>query len=118
MPSTPGDLTYLSGHLYTLSGRMAVALEGDVALCDQQRPSHRITMRARDGSQLEIGAGWLKTTRNGPQKGKKSFFIQVDHPERSGPLNVAAFLDEITGDWVIAWRRRRDQSSTGAATAA
>jgi uncharacterized protein (DUF736 family) len=89
-PSAPDDLTYLSGHLYTLSGRMTIALEGDVALCDQQRPSHRIKMRAGDGSYVEIGAAWLKTTRNGPQKGKKFFSIEVDHPERSGPLNVAA----------------------------
>src|ERR1700733_11598658 len=95
-PSAPGDLTYLSGHLYTLSGRMTVALEGDVALCDQQRPSHRIMMRAPDGSSVEIGAAWLKTARHGPQKDKKFFSIQVDHPERSGPLNVAAFLDETT----------------------
>jgi uncharacterized protein (DUF736 family) len=117
-PSTPGDLTYLSGHLYTLRGRMAVVLEGDVALCDQQRPSHRIKMRALDGSYVEIGAAWLKTARNGPQKGKKFLSIQVDHPERSGPLNVAAFLDEKTGDCVISWRRRGDQSPTHTATAA
>jgi uncharacterized protein (DUF736 family) len=97
---------------------MAVVLEGDVALCDQQRPSHRITMRARDGSYVEIGAAWLKTARNGLQRGKNFFSIQVDHPERSGPLNVAAFLDEKTGDWVITWRRRGDLSRSEAVTAA
>jgi uncharacterized protein (DUF736 family) len=112
LPSSTNDLSYLSGHIQTLDGRLAIALEGDERLCDQQRPSHRITTRVRDGSMLEIGAAWLKTARHGSQKGKRFFSIHIDHPERSAPLNVAAFLDEKTGEWIVVWRRRSVQSPT------
>jgi uncharacterized protein (DUF736 family) len=109
-PSSTDDLSYLSGHIQTLEGRLAIALEGDESLCDQQRPSHRVITRARDGSMHEIGAAWLKTARHGQQKGKRFFSIQIDHPERPAPLNVAAFFDDRTGEWVIVWRRRGVQS--------
>ena len=115
--SSPDDLSYLSGHIQTLDGRWAIAMEGDEAYRDQKRPSHRISTRARDGSTIEIGAAWLKTAQHGPQKGKRFFSIQIDHPERRAALNVAAFFDEKTGEWVIAWRRRGTQSAS-AATAA
>ncbi len=106
VPSSSDDLSYLSGYIQTLDGRLVIAMEGDEAYSNQQRPSHRITMRARDGSMTEIGAAWLKTAQHGPQKGKRFFSIQIDHPERHAPLNVAAFLDEKTGEWTVMWRRR------------
>lgn len=113
-PSSPGDLSYLSGHVQTLDGRISIAIEGDETLCDQQRPSHRITTRARDGSTVVVGAAWLKTARHGPEKGRRFFSIQIDYPERISALNAAAFLDEKTGDWVIVWRRRGAQSVAAA----
>ena len=116
--SSPNDVSYLSGYMQTLDGRLAIALEGDEFLCDQQKPSHRITTRARDGSAVEIGAAWLKTTQHGLQKGKRFFSILIDHPERLGPLNVAAFLDGTSGDWVITWRRRGTRALSTATKAA
>jgi uncharacterized protein (DUF736 family) len=109
IPSRSGDLSYLSGHIQTLDGRIPIAIEGEEALFDQQRPSHRITTRARDGSTVDIGAAWLKIARRGPEKGKRFYSIQLDHPERQSALNAAAFLEEKTGDWVIVWRRRGAQ---------
>lgn len=113
-PSTPGETAYLTGQIQTLDGRLAIALDGDETLCDQKRPSHRITTKARDGTSVDIGAAWLKTATHGPQKGKRFFSIQIDHPERTSPLNVAAFLDEETGDWIILWRRRGLQTASSA----
>jgi uncharacterized protein (DUF736 family) len=89
-----------------MDGRLPIALRGDETLCDQPRPSHRIATRARDGSMIDTGAAWLKTTRHGPQKGKQFLSIQIDNPERAAAMNVAAFPDEKTGEWVIVWRRR------------
>lgn len=114
-PSSSGDLSYFSGYIHALDGRIPVAIEGDEALCDQQRPSHRVTTRARDNSTVEIGAAWLKTARHGPQKGKRFLSIQIDHPERQSALNVAAFPNEKTLDWIVVWRRRGLQASTTAA---
>lgn len=116
--STDGDLTYLTGYHYTLRGRVPIVLEGDIALCDQRRPSHRITMRADDGSFVQIGSAWLKTATHGHQRGTKFFSVQIDHEERSGPLNAAAFHDEKTGDWLIVWRRRGAQPPAPTSTAA
>jgi uncharacterized protein (DUF736 family) len=113
-PGSSGDLTYLSGHVQTLDARIPIALEGDEALCDHQRPSHRITTRARDGSTVDVGAAWLKTARHGPEKGKRFLSIQIDHPERRSALNAAAFLEEKTGEWIIVWRRRSPQSVAAA----
>lgn len=109
-PSAPGDLSYLSGHIQTLEGRLPIEAEGDERLCDQQRPSHRITTKARDGSTVSIGSAWLKTARHGPQKGKQFLSIQIDHPERQSALNVAAFPSEDGSDLVIVWRRRGAQA--------
>lgn len=107
IPASPGDLSYLSGHIQTIDGRLDIALDGDPGLCGQNRPSHRITMRTRDNrSSVPAGNAWLKTARNGPNPGKRFFSIQIDFPERSAPLNVAAFEDEKTQEWIIVWRRR------------
>ncbi len=118
IPGSPDDLSYMSGHIQTMDGRLKIEMEGVEADCDQQRPSHRIITHARDKSKVQIGSAWLKTSRHGPQKGKRFFSIQIDHPERSVALNVAAFLDEKTGEWVIVWRRRDAQSPTPTASAA
>ena len=106
VPSEKDDLTSLSGHIQTLWRRLIVSIEGDPSLCDQQRPSHRIIMRASDGSNVEIGAAWLKTAQSGPERGRRFFSIQISHPELP-QLNVAAFLDDKTGDWIVVWRRRK-----------
>jgi len=115
-PSSPGDLAYLSGHIQTLDRRIAITVEGDPALCDTARPSHRIYTLAPDRSRPEIDAAWLKTCRHGPQAGKQFLSIQIDHPDRPAPLNAAAFLDDKTGEWVIVWQRRRGvQAASGPA---
>jgi uncharacterized protein (DUF736 family) len=116
-PSSPGDLAHLTGYVQTLDGRLAIAIYGDPTRCDQERPSHRIITRARDGSRVEIGVAWLKTARHGPKKGSRFFSIQIDHPERAAPINVAASFDENGGAWSIMWRRRGAQSPASATTA-
>ena len=114
VPAAAGDLSYLSGHIQTMDGRFAIALEGNPNDRDQNRPSHRITTPARDRSSLQIGAAWLKTSKHGPHAGKLFFSIQIDHPERPQPINVAAFEDPSTGEWNIVWRRRTSRATTTA----
>src|SRR5271168_2483198 len=104
--AAPDDLSYLSGYIQTMDGRLSISLEGDPQYRDQNRPSHQITTRTRDGSTIQIGSAWLKTAKHGPEAGKSFFSIQIDHPERPAPLNVAAFQNNATGEWVIVWRRR------------
>lgn len=113
-PSTRGDLSYLSGHILTMDGRLSIALEGNPGERDQNRPSHQITARTRDGSDIQVGAAWLKTSKHGPQAGKPFFSIQIDHPERPQPINVAAFEDASSGEWTIVWRRRTSRAATTA----
>jgi hypothetical protein len=52
-PSSPDDLAYLSGHIQTFDGRLVIAVEGDLKLRDDKRPSHRVITRARDGSSMQ-----------------------------------------------------------------
>lgn len=77
--SSPGEVLYLSGHIQTLDRRISIAIEGDETLCDQPRPSHRITTRARDGSTMDVGAAWLKTARHGPEK-RQAFLLDPTRP--------------------------------------
>jgi uncharacterized protein (DUF736 family) len=114
VPATAGDLSYLSGHIQTMDGRFAIALEGNPNDRDQSRPSHRITTPTRDGSRLQTGAAWLKTCKDGPHASKVFFSIQIDHPELPQPINVAAFEDASTGEWTIVWRRRASRAATTA----
>jgi uncharacterized protein (DUF736 family) len=113
-PSTRGDLSYLSGHIQTMDGRLSIALEGNPKERDQNRPSHRITTRTRDGSILQSGAAWLKTSKHGPHAGTPFFSIQIDHHELRQAINVAAFEDSNTGEWTIVWRRSTPQAATPA----
>lgn len=113
-PSKTGDLTYLSGYLQTMQGRTAMTIEGDPALCDDRRPSHRVYALAPDRSRVDIGAAWLKTTKHGPKAGEKFLSIQIDHPDRPQPLNTAAFLDPASGDWIMVWTRKRGTQATAA----
>ncbi len=97
--------------MQTLDGRLAIALEGDEFLCDQQKPSHRITTRARDGSAVEIGAAWLKIDPARVYKKANGSSPSSSITQSAlAPLNVAAFLDGTSGDWVIIWRRRGTRS--------
>jgi uncharacterized protein (DUF736 family) len=109
VPSAPGDLSYLSGHIDSLNGRMMIVLEGDGSSRDQQRPSHKVLTKAPDGSLIQIGAAWLKTSMHGAYRGEPFFTITIDHPERLVPLNVAAFFNKTLNEWVITWRRRPTQ---------
>lgn len=71
MPGTPDDLSYLTGYIQTSDGK--IPIEMDPTIHDQNRPSHCITTRTRDGSRMEIGSAWLKTARHGPRAGQLFF---------------------------------------------
>jgi uncharacterized protein (DUF736 family) len=113
-PTNPNDLSRLTGYIQTLQTRLPISLIGDERLCDAREPSHRITARTRHGD-VQIGSAWLKTAKHGPRKGARFFSITIDDPSLDRPLNVAAFRDETSGDWIVIWRRRGAQAVDGVA---
>jgi uncharacterized protein (DUF736 family) len=113
--ANPNNLSQLTGYIQTLQTRLSIILSGDERLCDAREPSHRITARARHGGDVQIGSAWLKTAKHGPRNGARFFSITIDDPSLDRPLNVAAFRDEESGEWVVVWRRRGVQAETSAA---
>lgn len=105
------SLAQLRGEIQTLDHRLPIRLEGDESLCDSRTPSHRIYARNRAGAEIEVGSAWLKTTKHGPRAGERFLTLSIDYPGLAAPLNVAAFLDRATGDWIILWRRRGIQAA-------
>lgn len=105
-PADPDSLARFVGHIQTLDRRIMVRIEGDESLCDARAPSHRIFGRTGAGTEAKVGCAWLKTTKNGSRAGQRFLTLSVDYPGLGPALNVAAFLDPETGDWVIVWRRR------------
>lgn len=104
------DLSRLYGQIQTLATRLSIRLDGNVSLCDAREPSHRIFGRIGSGPEIQVGSAWLKTAKHGPRKGERFLSLSVDYPGSSGPLNVAAFADPDSDDWVIVWRRRGVQN--------
>ena len=108
-PTHPDGLAELTGHIDTMDASYPVRVIGDDGLYDGQRPSHRIYSRSRAGRDVEIGQAWLKTAARGPQAGERFFSLTIDYPGIPAPLNVAAFKDSSSGDWIVTWRRRGAQ---------
>lgn len=109
--AAPDSLGQLRGEIQTLDHRLPLRLEGDEALCDSRTPSHRIYARNRAGAEIEVGSAWLKTAKHGPRTGERFLTLSIDYPGLAAALNVAAFLDRQSGDWVILWRRRGVQAA-------
>lgn len=109
-PANPDSLANLTGHVQTLDNRLSLRLTGDESLCDDKKPSHRIHARTRAGTEAEVGAAWLKTAKTGPRTGERFLTLSIDYPGLGEALNVAAFVDKASGEWVIVWRRRGVQS--------
>jgi uncharacterized protein (DUF736 family) len=114
-PAKPNDLSLLTGYIQTLHTRLSISLSGDESMCDAREPSYRIYARARHGGDVQIGSAWLKTAKRGPRIGTRFFSITIDDPTLDRPLNVAAFRDDTSGDWIVIWRRRSMQSDLAAA---
>ena len=114
-PFTPGSLAQFRGELHTLEHRLVIHLQGDESLSDSRHPSHRIYARNKAGVDIEVGSGWLKTVKNGPRAGEQFLSLSIDYPGLPGPMNVAAFCDQGTGEWRIFWRRRGVQTAAASA---
>ena len=110
-PAKPNSLASLSGYIQTLEARLVVRLTGDELLCDDRRPSHRIVARTGNGADVEVGAAWLKTAKHGSRAGERFLSLSVDYPGLPAALNVAAFRDKESSEWVILWRRRGVQDA-------
>lgn len=108
-PAKPDSLASLSGYIQTLDARLLIRVTGDEALCDDRRPSHRVVARTGNGADVEIGAAWLKTAKHGLRAGERFLSLSIDYPGLSAALNVAAFRDKASSDWVVLWRRRSVQ---------
>lgn len=107
------NLSQLTGYIQTLQTKLSVILAGDEHLCDAREPSHRITTRARHGSDVQVGSAWLKIAKHGSHSGERFFSIAIDDPTFNRPLNVAAFRDRASNEWVVVWRRRGMQAEIG-----
>jgi uncharacterized protein (DUF736 family) len=110
-PTHRNGLAEFLGHIDTMDASYPVRVIGDDGLYDGQRPSHRIYSRSRAGRDVEIGQGWLKTATRGPQAGERFLSLTIDYPGFPEPLNVAAFKDRASDDWIITWRRRGGQKA-------
>ena len=115
VPAAAGDLSYLSGHIQTMDGRFAIALEGNPNDRDQNRPSHRITTPARDRSS--------HTDRRGLAQDQQSMGLtpascfspsRLIIPSVRSPSTSRRFEDPSTGEWNIVWRRRTSRATTTA----
>ena len=105
----------LSGQIQTFDATLNVRIEGDELLCDAQKPSHRIHARNRAGSEIEIGAAWLKTIKRGERTGQHMLTLSIDYPGLSAPLNAAAFPSGNDGEWIVSWERRSGRSASATA---
>src|SRR5579872_6908142 len=90
-PSAPSDLSQFTGYVQTLEHHLHIRVLGDVSLCDNQQPSHRVLARGRSGSEIQVGSAWLKTAKHGPRTGERFLSITIDDPSLKTPLNIAAF---------------------------
>ena len=109
-PAAQASLARFTGYFETPEIRHSIRLEGDESVCDAQQPSHRIFARSRTGTDVQIGSAWLKTAKRGPRAGEQFLSLSIDYPGLAAALNVAAFLDRASGDWIIVWRRRGPRS--------
>lgn len=110
----PGSLATMAGYVQTLDSRLALRLTGDESRCDSKSPSHRIYARTRTGTEVEVGAAWMKTAKAGPRAGERFLTLSIDYPGLASALNVAAFSDQASGEWIVLWRRRGDHRAEGA----
>jgi uncharacterized protein (DUF736 family) len=105
-PANTDSLATMAGYVQTLDSRLALRLTGDETRCDSKTPSHRIYARTRMGTEVEVGAAWLKTAKAGPRAGERFLTLSIDYPGLASALNVAAFSDQASGEWIVLWRRR------------
>jgi uncharacterized protein (DUF736 family) len=113
--TTPGSLAKLTGHISTMEQTFAVRLEGDESLCDTPCASYRIYARNRTGVDVQIGSAWCKTAKRGARAGERFLTLSIDFPGLPVALNVAAFRDPASGEWVVTWRRRGTRNAEEAA---
>ena len=111
-PISPDNYSEFSGFVMSLEIALQIHVVGDAALCDSQRPSHRVFARRSSGTEVPVGSAWLKTAKHGPYAGRKFLSISIDDPALKNPLHIAAFPDAKTSDWVVVWRRRGSQVSS------
>lgn len=102
----PDSLAAMTGHIQTLDRRLALRLVGDESRCDSKSPSHRIYARPPMGTEVKVGAAWMKTAKAGPRAGERFLTLSIDYPGLGSALNVAAFSDQASGEWIVLWRRR------------
>ena len=105
-PAKSDSLGTITGYIQTLDSRLALRLAGDESQCDSKSPSHRIYARTRMGTEVEVGAAWTKTAKAGPRAGERFLTLSIDYPGLVSALNVAAFSDQASGEWIVLWRRR------------
>jgi uncharacterized protein (DUF736 family) len=64
---------------------------------------------------VQIGSAWCKTAKHGPRAGERFLTLSIDFPGLSAALNIAAFRDVASGDWIVTWRRRGTRNAQDAA---
>ena len=93
----------LVGYINTLQIRVNIRLVENTNRSNPNSPDKVIFGKAESGHESQIGAAWLKKSK----EGKEFYSIAIDDPSFPTPLNVAAFFNEDTQEWVIQHRRRK-----------
>ena len=105
-PAKDQNGEFLSGYIQTLEISLQLRLYPIREPAGVNSPSHRIFALGKDNSEIEIGAGWTKTMSNPDRFGEEFLSISIDDPSLPQALNVAAFKEDNSENYVITFRRR------------
>ena len=108
--SNDADGEFLIGSIQTLEIDLAIRLYATGEPADSRSPSYRVFAQRKNGSEVEIGAAWLKTMTSPEKFGEEFLSISIEDPSLP-KLNVAAFKDADGSTYTISFRSRQAKSA-------
>lgn len=98
---------YVSTLIYNFRFKLVPAPQSS----NPNAPKFHIVTRSNAGTDVVIGAAWVKTIKRGSKEGEEFLTLTFDDPSFPKSLNVAAFKNDTTGDYEITFRRRQDKAA-------
>jgi len=98
---------FAKGLFATLIVSLTIRLDPVIEQHGDDGPTHDVIALVGNRG-VPVGAAWLKTLKQGRDKGKLFFNMTLDDPSFSEPLNLAAFPTSEPDVYAIVWKRKRD----------